>query len=62
MVTGAPVSMTADAGLPLTSMGTIIDKPLTSSEPEDLTETSFREDLSGLGDTGLTLGLFDGGL
>ena len=55
-MTGVPVSMTVDASLPLTSMDIII-KPLTSSEPDDLTEISFREDVSGLGDTGAQLGL-----
>ena len=53
-VTWAPVSMTADTCLPLTSRDTITDKSLKSSEQDDLTETSFREDVSGFGTLGLT--------
>ena len=52
--------MTADTGLPLTSRGTIIDKPLISSDQDDLTETSFREDVSGFGGTRVGVGLLDG--
>ena len=52
--------MTADTGLPWTSRGTIIDKPLISSDKDDLTEISFREDMSGLGGTRVGVGLLDG--
>ena len=60
IVTWALVSMTADTSLPWTSRGTIIDKPLISSEQDDLTQTSFREDVSGFGGTRVGVGLLDG--
>ena len=59
-MTWASVSMTADTGLPLTSIGTIIDKPLISSEQEVLTKISFREDVQGLEGTRVGVGLLDG--
>ena len=50
MVTWVPLSTTADGGLPLTSIGTIIDRPLASSELEIQTFTSL---IAGLVGTGL---------
>ena len=49
MVTWAPLSTIADAGLPLTSIGTIIDRPLASSELETQTFTSLIAGLMGTG-------------
>ena len=50
MVTWVPLSTTADAGLSLTSIGTVIDRPLASSELETQTFTSL---IAGLVGTGL---------
>ena len=54
IVTWAPVSITAEAGLLLISMGTIMDNPLDSSELEALTTISLMAGLRGL-DSGATL-------